>query len=75
MKMFMLLFTLTEIETQTNKMATVPNVINVSVQYEHLNTVLYKPFLSVSVSVSVGVNALLQSSGLLFKKIKVRILG
>ena len=70
MKMFMM-FTLTEIETETNKMVTVPNVINVSVQYEHLNTVLYKPFLSVSVSVSVGVNAPLQSSGLLLKKIKV----
>ena len=53
MKLFMLLFTLTEIETEANKMTTVPNVINVSVQYEHLNTVLYKPFLSVSVSVGV----------------------
>ena len=70
-----MMFTLTEIETETKKMVTVPNVISVSVQYEHLTTVLYKPFLSVSVSVSVGVNAPLQSSGLLLKKIKVRVLG
>ena len=35
-------FTLTE--TETDKMATVFNGIGVSVQYEHLNTVVYKQF-------------------------------
>ena len=33
-------FTLTETETETNKMATIPNDISVSVQYEHLHTIL-----------------------------------
>ena len=45
-------------------MAKVPIGISVSVQYEYLHTVLYKPFfisLSVSFSVSVSVNAPLTS--------------
>ena len=33
-------------------MATVPNGVSVSMQYEHLHTILYNAFLSVSVSVS-----------------------
>ena len=33
-------------------MATVPNGVSVSMQYEHLHTILYNTFLSVSVSVS-----------------------
>ena len=33
-------------------MATVPNGMGVSVQYEHLHTILYRPFLLVSVSVN-----------------------
>ena len=37
-------FRLTETEWETDKMATVPNGISVSVQYEHLHTVLCKPF-------------------------------
>ena len=49
----------TDTETKTDKMATIPNGISVSVQYEYLHTILYKLFLciSVSVSVSVSVNA------------------
>ena len=35
-------FTLTE--SETDKMATVPNDISVFVQYEHLNTILQKQF-------------------------------
>ena len=35
-------------------MATVPNGIGVSVQYEHLHTIFHKPFLLVSVSLSVS---------------------
>ena len=50
-------FTLTEPETdterETNKMATTPNGIRVSVQYEHLHTILYKPFF---VSLSIGLS-------------------
>ena len=38
----------------TGKLATVPNGISVSVQYEHLYTILYKPFVSGLVSVSVN---------------------
>ena len=49
-------FTLTEtdIVTEIDKMATVPNGISVSVQYEQLPTVIYNPPLSVSVSLSVN---------------------
>ena len=49
-------FTLTEtdIVTEIDKMATVPNGISVSVQYEHLLTVIYDPPLLVSVSLSVN---------------------
>ena len=49
-------FTLTETDTVTeiDEMAIVPNGISVWVQYEHLHTVIYKPTLSVSVSLSVN---------------------
>ena len=51
-------FTLIETETDTktdpDKIAAVPNGFDVFVQYEHLHTILYKPFLSVSVSVFVS---------------------
>ena len=33
----------THTETDTDKMTTAPNGINVSVQYEQLHTILYKP--------------------------------
>ena len=39
--------------SQTDKMATVPNGIGLSVQNEHPHTILYKTFLSVSVRLSV----------------------
>ena len=61
------MFTLTETEIDTeneiNKMAAVSHHIAVSMQYEHLHTILYKPFLSVSVSVMVFVSV---NSPLLF---------
>ena len=38
-------FTLIETGTETDTMATVPNCIGFSVQYEYLHTILYKPFL------------------------------
>ena len=49
----------TEIDTETDKMCTQPNgicIVSVSEQYEHLHKILYKPFLSVSVSMSGSVN-------------------
>ena len=49
-------------ESETDAMATIPNGIGVSVQYENLHTNMYKSFLSVSVSVSVNVNAPLAMS-------------
>ena len=46
-------FTLTE--TEIDKMATILNGICVSVQYEHLLTILCKPFFIGLVSVNVNV--------------------
>ena len=34
----------TDTSTETDKTPTVPNDIGVSVQYEHLHTILYNPF-------------------------------
>ena len=48
-------FTLTV--TKSDTMATVPNGIDVSMQYDHAHTTIHKPFLSVSVSVTVSVKA------------------
>ena len=45
-------------ETETDKMAIVPNGIRVPVQYKYLHTILIKPFLSISVSVSVNTSLL-----------------
>ena len=40
-------------------MATVPKSIGVALQYDHLHTIIYKPFLPIQVSASdsVSVNA------------------
>ena len=43
-------------DPDSNEMATVPNGISVSMQYEHLHINFMQAILSVSVSVSVSVN-------------------
>ena len=48
----------TDTETDTEKMATVPSGISVSVEYEDLYTILIKPFISISVSVRVNTSLL-----------------
>ena len=53
--MFTPTVTKTDTDTKWDKVGTVPNGIGVSVQYEHVHGILYKPFLSVSVSDSVSV--------------------
>ena len=42
---FILTETATDTETKTDKMATVANAISVSVQYEHLHTILLSYFI------------------------------
>ena len=56
--------TQTETDSDTDKMATEPTGISVSVQNEHVDAIIYEPFLSVLVlvSVSVSVKAPLQAS-------------
>ena len=49
--------TIAETETDTDKMATGVNGISVSVQYEHLQKIYARYFLSVSVLISISVNA------------------
>ena len=57
--MFTLTDTGTNKETKADTTATVPNGIGVLVKDEHLHSIIFKPFLSVSVLalVSVSVNA------------------
>ena len=52
--MFTLFDTGTDTDTETNKLRQYSNGIVVSVQCKHLHTILYNPFLSVCVSVSVS---------------------
>ena len=64
----MMRWTLTETktnnDTEADKMALVPNGIGLSVQNEHVHAIIYEPFLSslLLVSVSVSVKAPLQAS-------------
>ena len=48
--------TKTNTETEIDKMALVPNGIGLLVQNEHVHTIIYETFFSVSVLVSVYVN-------------------
>ena len=41
------------IPTETCKISTVPNAVDLSVQYEHLHTIVHKPFL-IFLSIGIG---------------------